>query len=407
MNTPSPWKRAVTRHIYTPIKQDETREYSSDSSADGVAKCKIEDLILSVREIDNHKLIILVSNSRPETHLGKKQGDHVSAFISFIEMLVTASEDKSAKDVAIYFADVAKSVLPEKTDVFDAISLKFQEKASLRYSRLERKALTRQLRGESQDVIMIKKLKTSLKDAERSMIKDLIQEMGEAFLKQLNTEKTIAFKKSGNTDRAEGPAVKKAVHALKAINQLEKITKDENVPDIILEFFYHDYIKVGAKYKDGINAVAGANGVNRAINSWNNTSASKKYILEGLHQNTKPEKIAGFFGDLFDFDCDKHQESDLELLYEVTARHLVIMFHAFDSLQKYNDESINNIIDIFLQKEVLERSLWNEHEAELNIESLNVGIKKYSELGDGVFRMKRREQLINRDFQLNQRGIEL
>lgn len=358
-----------------------------------------------MRTITNNTLIILVSNSRPETHLGKKQGDHVSAFISFIEMLVTASEDKSAKDVAIYFADVAKSVLPEKSDVFDAISLKFQEKASLRYSRSERKALTRQLRERFEDDFMIKKLQTSLKDAERGMIADLIQEMGEAFLKQLNTEKTIAFKKRGDTDRAEGSRVKKAVHALKAINQLEKITKEENVHDIVLEFFYHDYIKVGAKYKDGINAVAGANRVNKAIHNWNNTSASKKHILDVLHQNNKPEKIAGFFGDLFDFCYDKHQESDIELLYEVTARHLVIMFRAFDSLQHYENGLRSQIIDTFLQKEVLEKSRWNEHEAVIDLESLKLGIGKYSELQNGGFRMKRIEPLVHASHQLNQRGI--
>lgn len=108
---------------------------------------------------------------------------------------------------------------------------------------------------------------------------------------------------------------------------------------------------------------------------------------------------------MFDFCYDKHQESDIELLYEVTARHLVIMFRAFDNLQHYENGLRSQIIDTFLQKEVLEKSRWNEHEAVIDLESLKLGIGKYSELQNGGFRMKRREPLVHAAHQLNQRGI--
>jgi|GEM_PF-5731840 len=395
-NTPSPSKRAVTRHIHTPIEQDGTIEYSSDSSADGIAICKIEDLLLSVRETTNNKLIILVSNSRPETHLGKKQGDHVSAFISFIEMLVAASEDKSAKKVATYFADIAKAVIPEKGDIFDEISARFQAKAELRFSREERKVLTGKLSVLDTFQVKVEKLQTSLKDAERMLNRDIIQEMGEAFLKQLNAEKTIAFKKSGDADKAEGVRVKKAAHALKAINELKAIINDVAVPDSVLAFFYHDYIKIGAKYKDGLNAVVGDDKgytVNRALKEWITTVTPQRDILEELYGNVTPKKIARFFGDLFDFDWSKHKTDNIELLYEVTARHLVIMFHAFDELQKYDSASREVIIDVFLRDTVLDRCGWIAHEDGLSLRSLKDELERHATLKSERIIMKRQTPL--------------
>lgn len=190
------------------------------------------------------------------------------------------------------------------------------------------------------------------------------------------------------------------MHALKAINELDAIIKDVTIPDIVLEFFYHDYIKNGAKYKDGLNAVVGDDKrytVNRALKEWSTTVTPKRDILEGLHSNVTPEKIAGFFGDLFDFDYNKHKSDDLEVLYEVTARHLVIMFHAFDELQKYDDTSRNKIVDSFLQKEVLEKSRWSEHLVEPDMNSLKKGVGKYGELQNGSFRMKVHDTGISRD----------
>lgn len=126
---------------------------------------------------------------------------------------------------------------------------------------------------------------------------------------------------------------------------------------------------------------------NRAIRDWTQTVTSKRDILEGIRENITPEKIAGFIGDLFDFQHKKHRGDDLETLYNVTARHLVIMFKAFDQLQSLSSEGKSAIVEGFLQSEVLEKSEWKKR-GSLDLGSLVEGIKKHSRIESGEFSMK-------------------
>ncbi len=56
-----------------------------------------------------------------DTALGKAQGDHVTAYKSFLEMLLTATEGKSVRKAAGIIANVAKSLLPNNAQKFDDI----------------------------------------------------------------------------------------------------------------------------------------------------------------------------------------------------------------------------------------------------------------------------------------------
>ncbi len=389
--TPDAHKRRAQSHVQTPVDPDKKEGYSSDSSAGGVAHCEITDLVLSVREDLDNSLRIFVSNSRPDTHLGSKQGDHVSAFISFIQMLATVVEDENIKKVSHYLADVAKAVIPDKADIFDEIMKNFYQKAETMYSRVERKRLIAESRERGEDPDKIERLKNSLKFSERAMFRDVIQEMGEGLLKQMNLEEDMAFSKVGESDRAEGARVKKAVHALKTINTINKLLSKDLISPNELEFFYHDYLKTGAKCKDGLNAVLqnGENGYtsSKAIRDWTQTEADKREILEKINENSTPEKIAGFIGDLFDFQYEKHRSDNIRSLHKATARHLVIMFHAFDQLQSMSPEDKRAIVQSFLQSEVLEKSGWNGKRG-VDIDSLTRGIQEHSRIESGEFSMK-------------------
>lgn len=389
--TPEPHKRKIRSHQQTPADETGQGGYSSDSSAGGVAYCEVKDLVLSVREDFDNSLRMFVSNSRPDTHLGSKQGDHVSAFVSFLQMLATVVEDENIKKVSHYLADVAKAVIPDKADIFDEIMNNFYQKAETMYSRVERKRLIAESRERGESPDKIERLKNSLKFSERAMFRDVIQEMGEGLLKQMNLEEDMAFKKVGESDRTEGARVKKAIHGLKTIHTINKLLSKEHISSNELEFFYHDYLKTGAKFKDGLNAVLadGENGYtsNRAIRDWTQTVTSKRNILEGIRENVTPGKIAGFFGDLFDFQYQKHKSDDARVLHKVAARHLVIMFKAFDGLQSMGMEDKKSIIDNFLQSEILENSGWNRRKG-VNIASLEAGIQDRSEVYSDEFSMK-------------------
>ena len=389
--TPDAHKRRTQSHAQTPSDPNKKEGYSSDSSAGVVAHCEVQDLVLSVRESHDNSLRIFVSNSRPDTHLGSKQGDHVSAFVSFIQMLATVVEDENIKKVSHYLADVAKAVIPDKADIFDEIMKNFYQKAETMYSRVERKKLIAESRDRAEDPDKIERLKNSLKFSERALFRDVIQEMGEGLLKQMNLEEDMAFRKEGEADRAEGSRVKKAVHALKTINTTNRLLSKDVISGNELDFFFHDYVKTGAKCKDGLNAVLhdGGNGYtsSRVIRDWTQTETDKRGILEKINENSTPEKIAGFIGDLFDFQYEKHHSDNIRSLHKVTARHLVIMFHAFDQLQSMSSEDKSAVVKSFLQSEVLEKSGWNKRRG-LDIDSLTEGITEHSRIDSGEFFMK-------------------
>ena len=58
-------------------------------------------------------------------------------------MIVAASEDRRAKDVGLSLYNIGISLMPEKTSVFQSVLSKFPSQHQPRYSRMERKALTR------------------------------------------------------------------------------------------------------------------------------------------------------------------------------------------------------------------------------------------------------------------------
>jgi hypothetical protein len=174
------------------------------------------------------------------------------------------------------------------------------------------------------------------------------------------------------------------------INTINKLLSKDHISPNELEFFYHDYLKTGAKCKDGLNAVLedGQNGYtsNRAIRDWTQTVSSKRDILERIRENVTPEKIAGFIGDLFDFQYEKHRSDNIRALHKVTARHLVIMFKAFDQLQLMDPDYKNRVIDCFLEKEVIEKSEWSKKEPSFSKLKNEVG--KYADFDSTEVRMK-------------------
>lgn len=401
-NINTPRKKFKTQHTNTPADPTRAHGYSSDSSADGIQECALEDLVLSVRESINNGFIILISNSRPKTLFGKKQEDHVSAFASFIEMIVAASEDRRAKDVGLSLYNIGISLMPEKTSVFQSVLSNFPSQHQPRYSRMERKALTRRLRNYGENHNDIERLKVALKYAEKAEIKDIIQEMGETFLRQLNIDDTISFRKVGAVDRTEGARVRKATHALKAISDIVTISYTNNdVCDQEMDYFYENYLKKGAKYKDGFNAIAGekvAKNFICALDSYHDID-HKKLALRDYSINVTNDKIASFFGDLFDFNYQKHKSKNIDLLYRVVARHIVIMLHAFNGLQKL--DYVPDIIDTFLSESVLKSNEWDK-KPRFTKNDLSQGILRHAEFNVDIKRFamlteeeKQRNSLLN------------
>lgn len=396
-------KRVRDDEINTPLKKQKTSkdtasdpdsEQSGGSSDILVATATNQDLIVSVREAtttsSGKKVALLsISNSRPDTNLGKAQGDHVTAYKSFLEMLIAATEGGSLKKTVYIIAKTAKSLIPDKIAKFDEILENFQAEIKRTTStKLRTRALKDLQDTEEYSDAELEIVKEDLKSRKRAVHIKAIEQIGQEFIRQINLDEETAFKKEGAADTSEGARVKKAIHALKAINDLKSIYEEEDfdIGEIRADRFYSKYIEVGAPYKDGANAIFTRNKVKNLNKIWSDT-LSKKAFLNKLYSDTSKEIIGDFFGDLFDFKHDVHaskQDSDA-LLYKVVAKHIVVMFHAFDEFQSFDNGTKKEIIDKFLQQEILQNQGWDQLEirqtakkvVKLDIKSLQEGVGEY------------------------------
>jgi hypothetical protein len=186
-------------------------------------------LTLSGRYSDKSVQFTIASN-REETSVkndrGKTvQGDHVTAYVAFLEFLFNATNDKAIKDIPDQLIKTMQAILPDAKyqDQTNEIREKFEEERANYPTRERRKAITSGLR--SLDSPYAEETKNSLKLAENTLIGQLIVEIGQIFLAEINQAKNIAFaKQSGATaDPAEGNRVKQATYTLRLINELKRI----------------------------------------------------------------------------------------------------------------------------------------------------------------------------------------
>jgi hypothetical protein len=388
--------------INTPLKKQKTSKNtggSSDSEQSGgssdilVTAASNQDLIVSVREAttssSGKKVALLsISNNRPDTNLGKAQGDHVTAYRSFLEMLMAATEGSSLRKTADIIAKTAKSLIPGKAEKFDEILENIEKEIEKKVSAKTRCQILQDLKDKAQySDSQLESIKEDLKSSKRAFLMKVVERIGQEFIKQINLDEETAFKKEGPADKGEGARVKKAIHALKAINDLKALCdNNDTFNETRLNRFYKKFIKVGSPYKDGANEIFGEGSIKELNKYWGKKSRSKAFELRKLYYDIDKEKIGKLFGDLFDFKYSVHSDKSKPdtLLCKVVAKHIVTMFHAFDELQSFDDTIKGEIIDKFLQQEILEKQEWNNLKIrqgksviDMNLEFLKQEVNKY------------------------------
>lgn len=428
-------KRKITEQVVnTPFKKIKSNDNSSLQSSEGssdqdIAVADNRNLIVSVTEaettVSKKKVILLsISNARPNTALGTAQGDHVTAYKSFLEMLTVAVEGKKVRKSSKVIVEVAKSILPNKAKKFDEVLKNLEEEINAVVSREKRREIIEDLKNvknsEGKNKYGDKELgrvEEVLKASRRHVFMTVLQKVGQKFIEEINLDEETAFKKEGKVDKTEGTRVKIATHALKAISGLKTIYDlrdcDENIEPQINRF-YKNCIKIGAPYRDGANAIFGRDKVGRLDNIWKDTSDKKAFLVR-FYSDVNKEKtasitseIAGFIGNLFDFKHDVHgtKTDARKLLYKVIAKHIVIMFRAFDEFKSFSEEDKNSIIDQFLSDEVLNNQGWLNSNIrqgkkffKLDLKSLKNGIKECANLSE--FRMLSDEEIETNNKQSN------
>ena len=162
-------------------------------SSDALVEASTNEEILLVATEVNGIIKLMFSDDRPDTALNKKtQGDHATAYVNFLQMIVMASDGKGLKASAELIRDAAIAILPEKRTLFNEIFNKrnFSEQV---LSKETRRKIIRKLKEKSVstgieplDPQAIKINKEALISHTRKYYMELMTEIGTTFLREIN-----------------------------------------------------------------------------------------------------------------------------------------------------------------------------------------------------------------------------
>ena len=100
----------------SPIDHSSGDESKSSSNPSMIASTN-QQLILTVNEVtdgEGHKNVMLsLSNVRPDTQLWAEQGDHVTAYVNFLQILVANTERMELQKAAEHVINTALALFPD------------------------------------------------------------------------------------------------------------------------------------------------------------------------------------------------------------------------------------------------------------------------------------------------------
>jgi hypothetical protein len=341
-------------------------------------------------ELGFHEVAIDTAN-RPDTYLKSEgQGDHTTAYIAVMEMLLSAIVGENIQDVPEILYELAKCFLAEDNyEALETVKNSFAE--SLRehvINRTERKQLTKAMRviaksDKRQELSTQLQQAFSVIEAQRAKVKNVIKEqeqvlllegvcqIGETIVKfHQNDSLAVLSKKrvEGAATRpgSEGNRVKTAMLYLKLLNHLIELKNkmpqggsdaDKKTQQELLEDYqeiFTDIIratkptikletKIDENFNDFLELVFNYQGPKITLfdskSIWPNQIDLKNIQFDALGR---------LFNDLFDFRFvarDLAQiEDDRLKLPNIAAKHIVCLFMAFKQLNNFEPTIKQNVV---------------------------------------------------------------
>ncbi len=448
-----------------PSKKDKMEIFYSEESSEEILDAAKESAIFVHCSVKSGKVILSInSTQRPDvTELSSEedQGDHVTSYASFIAAIVNSSDQLNVAKVPIILRKIAKAILPNKASEIDKISkasphnrnMRKDLTATLRFAEENKEKILKSIENLKADDPLKKitlatlgfsghreEFKSDLKDGSLAKYAEEIKELSEFFLEMIQQEEKTSYPSKGrmNKDKAEGARIKETIHALSAVNMLYRvidILKSEEVDDEEKNNLITDFIE---KLQENLGDIKlGFNKIYRNIGKTKDEAAKSTDTLSknlGERINEAQELLkevddllipyANTISDLFINLLDLHRElnfaknnktrtetKDVEDLYNLTSRHIVVMFTAFNSIAKHFDEKTNElIIENFLEL-VIKKQGWKDcpelgktEEQQLNNlrEKVNLRIEK----SDSDYRLKSAEKVIKAEEELTKKKAD-
>ncbi len=171
---------------------------------------------------------------------GRAQGDHVTAYTTFIEALVSGCNEEEFMAIPIKLASIAKGIISDeaKHGKYDVLVTRATAGIISSVRRREIVKATR-LRGDPD----VDAQNEALKRGQIATVTASIQEICKNFLRDIQAEPYIAFARTGKTDRGalgrQGRAIQDATRALRGGERLSVVEIIKHI-NVLFDFKYEE-----------------------------------------------------------------------------------------------------------------------------------------------------------------------
>ncbi len=396
---------------------------SDDSSDDTLEASKVSALFVSCKIYGDKVFLELNSNQRPNVailKLPEKQGDHVTSYGVFIVAIVNSTSKLTIQEAPKIIRKIFTAILPDRAHLLEEI----KNASENVHDRQHRKKLTALLRGVGENKKALKdefkKIKgvlplefseifttlCDISEESNSFKIDLkkgvlfqsaieIENLVNVFLTEIQGAEKISFPSIGRKGKNpnEGGITKDTLRALTAINRLYQLIGCFQNEELCKE----EKLKYATEFCSNLNQPTdlqyGFNHLNRLRDDKMSAEEARKKTKDSVNKLTEQLKkkdleqlratlgalddelipftstIAKLFFNLFDFHetvefqhekITTAEKRTVEDLYDLVARHLVVMFTAFNYiLQHLSKKTIEDIENKFFKLVITEQG-WED-----------------------------------------------
>ncbi|MCD6045494.1 MAG: hypothetical protein K0R48_657 [Gammaproteobacteria bacterium] len=357
------------------LKSSFSSEYSPYSPESSIGRGEMSKPVFEFRfDMNKKEFQLIISTDRPKTAIPSSQGDHITAYAVFLEIIYAAVQDEPISSVVNILNRIARIFLYEDASSIAELETKINKSSDFIQENTvdndKRKEITKKLRESGFPEEDVKKIKSSLKNDYYLHLISLICDAGRFFIQRTNimpdiarirTEEIVKLKgqiKSDKEKSVEGKSTEKeSLRALKAYNELIRIIRekdDEKKKSLFEDFQSDDDLCSGLRDTEAVTRFH--IDINKEINI---EALEKIELFAPIHIR----RIGYFIEGLFDYiklDSEETLEQ-VEILYSLAARHIAFIFTAFKYLCEMKNEQKIQVIEHYLNY-VMKHQGWSDIE---------------------------------------------
>lgn len=227
-------RRNLVRDIEEEFTKATEEELSEDSGPHKISAEAGEFYVKADVNFEDASLALLISSSkRPKTYLGRKQGEHITAYTVFIRAILEAANEENIYEIPRILQAMAKKFIPE--ELYEKLDERIKEickkmpgafndnSVTARFNKVRRKMITARERAAGASPEQQEEIKIALRCRESLFLGKLIDTISQAVIEGINQHQEVLYQRPKKKTRQElgreGAKIREAMRHLSEINK--------------------------------------------------------------------------------------------------------------------------------------------------------------------------------------------